>query len=92
MQVRCFRKTHLRGESHSSAYKQATRVLGREQTELVPVHKSLQVLHLLLQRGIRGVLRGVWIGILGASVCVAERHLWCCLVIGVSRASVKEWC
>jgi hypothetical protein len=80
--------TYPGGDGHASAGKKTVLSLGGHHAELALVDEGLEVLDLLLKRGILEVLCGVRVGRLAAGVCVGEpgRHLE-----GLSVDSRKSW-
>ena len=66
---------HPSGDSHAPACEKTFVSLGGQQAELALVDEALEVLDLLLERGLLEVLCGVRVGGLAAGVCVGEgRH------------------
>ena len=63
------------GDSHAPAGEKTILGLGGHHAELALVDEALEVLNLLLERGLLEVLCGVRVGGLAAGVCVGEgRH------------------
>lgn len=64
--------TYPGGDSHASAGEETFVGLGSQHAELALVDEALEVLDLLLERGLLEVLCGVRVGGLAAGVCVGE--------------------
>lgn len=68
-----FDATYLRSESHAAADDEPTVGDARgHHAELALLDELNKVLNLVLECGVLVVLLSVWVGILAASVCVAE--------------------
>lgn len=65
---------YLSSNGHAAGYELSSTVLSGHHTELGGIDKLVQVLNLLLDRGLILVLLGIGVGWLAASVCVGERH------------------
>lgn len=82
--------TNLAGKSHTPA-DDGVRVLdvGGHHAELAALDKLDQVGELLLERGLLLVLLDIWVGVLAASVGVAETRRHGC---GCAMKIASLWC